>query len=733
MPYRGANYSFTIDSSFRPFEMQELLTPYMMYKDTYEKQEQAYNELSDKSDMFRYLSDTLPKESKARQIYEGYANELSKQAEDLSRNGLSMNNRRALMNLKRRYQGEIGRLEAADALRKAQIEEQHKLSLQDPTRMFSREASFTSLDDYLDNPALSYQSYSGALLAQQVGTAVSALAKNLKDYGNGKPLDSHTKTWLQSTGYTPAEIMQAFVHPYGSGRSVLNTIVNQVVGSTGMPEWADDSTLRQAMAYAYQGLWSALGNTRVATYTVPKESVGTQGKEPASPTLPAGFPTIPNSSTPPSAPSAPSPVSKKAEMTPKSESAYDRNRRLKGDRKSYGGNLFAMGGDENYTFTAEELAAMQNNPPQQSKQYQLSAGLEKALNGMSDEQYVQFLDGLIGSKDYSAEQADSALVDYDLRLAKARNDYYENLTRQYYGANGNPSPEYNPRLVLTSMEMSQQANDADMWKKYKKYFYKTPNGYYALNEKGRQLYKSTQMTSYNGPYSRPPLFNPIGRDKDEPIIYSPSTNFHNWIDSKGLSEMAKGHFGPNQSAIVQRISALANGELPDAIAAKEYWRNLDNSVAPDIYGILNTLATDGKLPRYSRVKEGNSYVFKKDGDPIKLSDLKDSDIASANVVFGLHGNYLEVGTQKGDKIYIPYSKVFPAADKAMRENMVVVDKLMKRKADGQLVGLNRDGLLEPLDVSITKALNAAYNNGVYPLVPTQFKNSEVTRNLQLAQ
>ena len=116
-----SNFSYVIDSTFSPFSMQEMLVPFTAYKDAFEKTEEAYNDLSEKSDKFKYLSETLPEGSKARQLYEGYANELSTQAEDLAHNGLTMGNRRALTSLKRRYQGEIGRLVKADEVMAEEI------------------------------------------------------------------------------------------------------------------------------------------------------------------------------------------------------------------------------------------------------------------------------------------------------------------------------------------------------------------------------------------------------------------------------------------------------------------------------------------------------------------------------------------------------------------------------------------------------------------------------------
>jgi hypothetical protein len=82
MAYRGSNYSFVIDSSFQPYSFQEMLQPYLLYKQEYEKQEAAADELARGANKFKYLSETLPEGSRSRAIYENYVNELSRQAED---------------------------------------------------------------------------------------------------------------------------------------------------------------------------------------------------------------------------------------------------------------------------------------------------------------------------------------------------------------------------------------------------------------------------------------------------------------------------------------------------------------------------------------------------------------------------------------------------------------------------------------------------------------------------
>lgn len=154
-----ANYGFVIDSSFKPFSMQEMLVPFQMYKDAFEKTEDAYMDLSQKADTFKYLSETLPEDSKARQIYEGYANGLAEQAEDLAQNGLSMANRRALTSYKRRYQGEIGRLNKADEALQEERKRRLALSSNDSSTLYANDN--ISIDDFLDNNKPNLYSVSG--------------------------------------------------------------------------------------------------------------------------------------------------------------------------------------------------------------------------------------------------------------------------------------------------------------------------------------------------------------------------------------------------------------------------------------------------------------------------------------------------------------------------------------------------------------------------------------------
>ena len=261
------NYSLIANTQFRNRSFDDMLKPLLMYTQEYNAIGDAASDLATKASVWEGMANEQT-DPEAYAQYKRYADDLQRQAVNLSQNGLNPTTRRELLNLKRRYSSEITPIEQAYANRKAQADEQRKALLQNPTLLLSRRADMTSLDDYMRNPQLGYESYSGALLTQQVGQAASAIAKELRDYGKGKPLDGFTKTWLQQHGFTAAEVAQAINNPDSPRSShILNSLVNNVMADSGVPQWADRATLNQAYSYARQGLWNAVGETKVQIYT----------------------------------------------------------------------------------------------------------------------------------------------------------------------------------------------------------------------------------------------------------------------------------------------------------------------------------------------------------------------------------------------------------------------------------------------------------------------------------
>jgi hypothetical protein len=260
-----ANYSFISNAKFRPFSYQEMLQPLQAYTQEYNTIQEGMGELGTKADVFERMANEQT-DPQAYAIYKQYSNDLAAQAESLAKQGLTPASRQGLIDMKRRYSSEIVPIEQAYKRRQELIDEQRKLQAQDSTLLFDRPASTLSLDELIANPALSPQSYSGALLSKQVGTAAQNLAKEVRE--NPRKwrtiLGNQYYETIMQKGFRPEEIMQA-VQNNPEASPILQGIVEDAVGSSGIRSWGDENILNRAYDYARQGLWNAVGETQYQT------------------------------------------------------------------------------------------------------------------------------------------------------------------------------------------------------------------------------------------------------------------------------------------------------------------------------------------------------------------------------------------------------------------------------------------------------------------------------------
>lgn len=260
-----ANYSLVINSQFKPFSYQEMLAPTLMATQAHQELENQYGELATKASVWEEMANEQT-DPYAYKMYKTYANDLEEQAGQLAREGLNAASRRDMLNMRARYSKEITPIEQAYTARQKQAEQQQKALLQDPTLMLSRRASTTSLDDYIRNPQLAYESYSGKLITAQAASAASALAKEMQE----KPRkwrsilgNSYYETMMQK-GFSSQAVLQA-IQDNPNAAPQLTRIVEDAINSSGVRNWRDQATIARAIDYAKQGLWSAVGETQYQT------------------------------------------------------------------------------------------------------------------------------------------------------------------------------------------------------------------------------------------------------------------------------------------------------------------------------------------------------------------------------------------------------------------------------------------------------------------------------------
>lgn len=280
-----ANYELVVNSKFQPFSFERYIQPYQIYGQAYKEVENTLGELDAKASVWEEMANEQT-DPYAYKMYKTYANDLEEQAGQLAREGLNAASRRDMLNMRARYSKEIAPIEQAYAARQRQAEQQQQALLQDPTLMLSRRAATTSLDDYIKNPQLAYESYSGKLITAQVASAAAALSKQMRE--NPRKWrsilhDSYYETLMQKG--IPSDIISKFLYyaddiiynnlnPETVGipselSSKLQDVLEAPLASSGMRDWKNNMSksdwkalVTRANAYARQGLWSAVGETQ---------------------------------------------------------------------------------------------------------------------------------------------------------------------------------------------------------------------------------------------------------------------------------------------------------------------------------------------------------------------------------------------------------------------------------------------------------------------------------------
>ena len=259
----------TNNAQFKPYSFEDMLKPLAMATQEYNAIEEGIAELGSKADLVRMYANEQP-DSKVANMYNTYANDLDKQAEDLAKYGLNPASRNSLLGLKRRYSTEITPIETAVTRRRQLAEEQRKALLQNPTLMFERNfntlSNATSLDRFIENPEYDYGArYSGAQITSDVSKMATNISKELRNYYVGNNVDDYTKTFIKQYGLSSSDIKKFIDNPNSKdANKVLSAIYNSALAT--VPESIRNNYAEEVRDYASKGLWDAVGTNQVSTF-----------------------------------------------------------------------------------------------------------------------------------------------------------------------------------------------------------------------------------------------------------------------------------------------------------------------------------------------------------------------------------------------------------------------------------------------------------------------------------
>lgn len=239
-----ANFAYTATKSFTPFTFEQMLKPMAMYTEEYNAIQDSLGELATKADMFSKLA-TDPE---TQAMYKKYSNDLAAQAESLAKQGLTPASRQGLINMKKRYASEITPIEQAYTKREELVKEQRKLKAANPSIMFDTDFSTVSLNDIINNPAISYSSVSGDDLYKKGKEAAIASSARVMDVVPAL----RDQYWKIRQGYG-AEAANEFLLNQESIPE-LKQAIDRIVLQSGVSK----NNLSRAIDYTISGVMSGL-------------------------------------------------------------------------------------------------------------------------------------------------------------------------------------------------------------------------------------------------------------------------------------------------------------------------------------------------------------------------------------------------------------------------------------------------------------------------------------------
>ncbi len=217
-----ANYNLVVNSTFQPFSFDELIAPVMASTQAHEKMESAYMDLASKADL---IGSGISKDidEGTYDTYTNFYRDIENYSNALAATGLDINTRRNLLDMSSRYNKEIVPIERAVQARNAQTQQQLEGRMRDSSVHYSRDASITPLSQYIDNPQLTYSTFSGNDIIRQASSSYAPFSRQSRGVYN---TNTNIPGYIQRNerfGYTDNEIDAAIEGASGANSMMSET------------------------------------------------------------------------------------------------------------------------------------------------------------------------------------------------------------------------------------------------------------------------------------------------------------------------------------------------------------------------------------------------------------------------------------------------------------------------------------------------------------------------------
>ena len=203
-----ARYIATSGSYFEPFTYEQLAAPVQQATEAVNTTADAYDQMNLEASALEEYLQREPNDSRAREMYNTYMNQLGALQDELWNNGYSAAARRNLTAARQGYASNIVRLQKAITDRQARSKEYWDTAHKNPDMVMGFDPGAANLDKYLENDLYGqdYYSYSGNDFMNAVGADAKArVSELLRDPKYQKDVPGYITRFMTS-GATSAEV-----------------------------------------------------------------------------------------------------------------------------------------------------------------------------------------------------------------------------------------------------------------------------------------------------------------------------------------------------------------------------------------------------------------------------------------------------------------------------------------------------------------------------------------------
>ena len=236
-------------STFNPFSFDEYVKPLNMYKEYYEKNEEALTDMQAQANLWQNIMESET-DSKLADKYKTYVNNLNNATQQL-KNGMSYNLRNQIQQL-RGQSAMVKQIENAYNLRAKDIDAYNELMIKDPSRIGADDPTSRGLDMYLNGPVKNNYGVSGDRLYALGNARAKAMSAQRDKYGNAvEALGKQYFMLKHSTGFSDKEITELLKNK----NSELFNEIDRIIQQEGTP-LNNANDLNTAETYILNGMLS---------------------------------------------------------------------------------------------------------------------------------------------------------------------------------------------------------------------------------------------------------------------------------------------------------------------------------------------------------------------------------------------------------------------------------------------------------------------------------------------